>query len=205
MECQVVNSKGNWYFGALFGRMKNIVTFPGIDFLLKTNTTVTVLKFWIKQSHWTGKLFLKGPLLLWMENVWWNSLSYSWRVTARSCFFSTADFASDKLSFVHKVGRVAEVLFRIAWHLQVVTTILFFEEGMAYGSCNGFLYPAEILFCKENVDTRLLGVPTLPKEVTPLKVLSHIRGLPESPSYESSSPFRGPARIMLLSITGVKL
>lgn len=45
----------------------------------------------------------------------------------------------------------------------LVTSIFCFEVGMLYGSCNGFLYPVEMFFGKEDVDARLLGVTTLAK------------------------------------------
>ena len=45
----------------------------------------------------------------------------------------------------------------------LVTSIFYFEVEMLYGSCNGFLYPVEVFFGKEDVDARLLGVTTLVK------------------------------------------
>ena len=43
------------------------------------------------------------------------------------------------------------------------TSIFCFEVELLYGSCNGFLYPVEVFFGKEDVDARLLGVTTLAK------------------------------------------
>ena len=45
----------------------------------------------------------------------------------------------------------------------LVTSIFYFEVEMLYGSCNGFLYPVEVFFGKEDVDARLLGITTLAK------------------------------------------